>query len=552
MSDGLGTVSSPAQDTGPEVRLLTWEEQRRQTVMLRRVDWWHIVFVAAGAPALVMFNLGGLSAVAGTVAPLAWTVSVLIGFVECFIYAEMAGLHPRKSGGTSVFGATAWFRYSKIMSVTSIWSNWLAWTPILAIGSGLAAGYIISVFVPADASINTWQITLIDLGFMLEGLTVRIDLQYIVAFIIMVSVWTLQHAGILRTAKAQIVLTLAALVPLVVVSIIPLFQGHFEASNFSPFVPMNGSWNIDGWRIFIGSLFLAAWSTYGYETAISYMSELRDPEKDGAKAIIWSGALCVGVYMLVPVVFQGVLGVEYMTTPGLQTGEGVGVALASMLEAGAAITKFVVIILIFTLILAAMTAMAGSARTIYQGGRDGWLPKYLDQLNKHKVPTNAMWTDLTVNACILLMSDYLFVLAISCVNYVFFHFINLNAGWIHRKDNALVPRPYRCPQPLYYAGIVISYFNMFLIGAGANLWGAWTLPLGLGFAFLGVPVMYYRHYVTDKGRYPDCLTEDLLLEGQTELGPKKAGFLPYVALAGGAACLLAGYLIFWQIWPPAA
>ena len=34
-------------------------------------------------------------------------------------------------------------------------------------------------------------------------------------------------------------------------------------------------------------------------------------------------------------------------------------------------------------------------------------------------------------------------------------------------------------------------------------------------------------------------------KGQTELGPKRAGVLPYVALAGGLACCLLGYLIFW-------
>jgi hypothetical protein len=33
--------------------------------------------------------------------------------------------------------------------------------------------------------------------------------------------------------------------------------------------------------------------------------------------------------------------------------------------------------------------------------------------------------------------------------------------------------------------------------------------------------------------------------GQTELGPTRAGILPYLALAGGVASMAAGYLIFW-------
>ena len=52
-----------------------------------------------------------------------------------------------------------------------------------------------------------------------------------------------------------------------------------------------------------------------------------------------------------------------------------------------------------------------------------------------------MWTDLAVNMVLLLMSDYVFVLAVSNCNYLIFNFLNLNAGWIHRMDNPDVPRP---------------------------------------------------------------------------------------------------------------
>ena len=64
--------------------------------MRRDVGWIFVVFIAAGAPALVMFNLGGISAVVGTISPLVWTVSVCLGFLELFVYAEIAGLHPEQ------------------------------------------------------------------------------------------------------------------------------------------------------------------------------------------------------------------------------------------------------------------------------------------------------------------------------------------------------------------------------------------------------------------------------------------------------------------------
>ena len=70
-----------------------------------------------------------------------------------------------------------------------------------------------------------------------------------------------------------------------------------------------------GWKLFIGGLFIAAWSTYAFETSVCYTSELRDPKKDTVKAIASSGLLCVFVFMIVPISFQGVLGVDGLLEP---------------------------------------------------------------------------------------------------------------------------------------------------------------------------------------------------------------------------------------------
>lgn len=536
-----------ADDT--EVKTKTYAEVRLETNMVRTVSWWHVFFIAAGVPAYVLFSMGGISAFLGPVAPLAWTLSMVIGFLDCFIYAEIAGLHPRKSGGTAVHGATAWIRYSQFTAPLSLWCNWLAWSPVLAIGSGLAAGYLLSIFWAPTASINTWNVTLVNLNFLQHGLQLRMNPTFIIGALILLAVWNIQHRGILRTARVQLILTLGAMTPLLLVTIIPIFQGSVLKSNFSPFVPVNGSWNLSGWTLFLGAMFIAAWSTYGFETAVCYMSEFKNPGRDMSRAIIWSGIFCMLVFVLVPFVFQGVLGTKYMLSPGIASGAGVGAALASMVHAGAFLTKFFVVLLVFTLLLGIMTAMSGSSRTIFQGGQDGWLPKYLSHLNKHKVPTYAMWTDLTFNLILLMMSSYIYVLAVSNVNYLIFNFLNLNAGWIHRIDNPKVPRPYKAPMPLFVAGVCCAYINAFLMGAGADTWGKSTLWLGWLGALISIPVFLYRHYVTDKGKFPGNMLGDLVLEGETELGPKRAGVLPYVAIAGGLGVMMTGYIIFW-VWKP--
>ena len=428
----------------------------------------------------------------------------------------------------------------------SIWSNWLAWSPILAIGSGLASGYLLSIFVPPDHWLNTWKVTLLDLSFLQPELTLRINSQFIIGTILMVSVWSFQHVGILRTAKAATVLTVIGLIPLLFVTLIPIFNGRINPANFEPFVPLNGSWNLEGWRLFIGGLMLAAWSAYAAETAVCYMSEFKDPSTDAPKAILWSGIVCIALYILVPFVFQGVLGTQYMMAPSIVSGEGVGVALASMVNAGPLEAKIIVAVLTFTLFLGIMTAMAGSSRTLYEGGKGGWMPKYLGHLNEHGIPTYAMWTDLAFNAILLLMSNYLFVLAVSSVNYILFHYLNLNAAWIHRIDNPRVNRPYVAPKPLFIIGGILGFFNAFLIGAGSNVWGPDILFLGLASAFISAPVFWYRHYITDKGKFPHDMLSDLWVGDETDVGPTRAGMLPYLALAGGAFFCFLGWFIFWS------
>lgn len=521
--------------------------------MRRDIDWKGAFFVAAGVPALVLFSMGAISATVGGPAWIIWIVSVLCGFIQAFTYAEIAGLHPSKTGGTAVHGATAWIRYSKYTAPMSLWCNWLAWSPVLSIGSGLAAGYLLSIFFAPDAKINTWSVTLVKLGFLKEGLSLRINGTFFLALVILLVVFAIQHRGILQTARIQTAMTIGTLVPLFAICIIPLITGDVVSANFSPFNPLaldgagnviKGAWDIPGWTLIMGGFFIAAWSTYGFETAVCYMSEFKNPGRDMSRAILYSGLLCIVAFSFIPVVFQGVLGTQAMLAPGIYDGSGLGLAMAQMVHAGLLITKLLVILLFFSLLMTIMTSMAGSSRTLYQGGKDGWLPKYLDHTNKHGAPTHAMWTDLGFNLILLLMSNYVFVLAVSNVCYILFNFLNLNAGWIHRIDNKDVHRPWRSPTVLLFAGTGLAYVNVFAMGGGADVWGKRTLLTGLVAAALIVPVFLFRHYVRDKGKFPDHLFSDLLLEGQTELGPKKAGVLPYVALAVGAGVMLLGYVIF--------
>lgn len=85
---------------------------------------------------------------------------------------------------------------------------------------------------------------------------------------------------------------------------------------------------------------------------------------------------------------------------------------------------------------------------------------------------------------------------------------------------------------------MLAFVNALFLGAGAKVWGySNALWIGFAFAALILPVFAYRHYFQDRGRFPPEAMDDLGLAGQ-DLGVRKAGMLPYLALGAGLSIVL--------------
>jgi amino acid transporter len=378
---------------------------------------------------------------------------------------------------------------------------------------------------------------------MRTGLSLRINAVFLLGAALMFSVKVIQDGGILRSANTTKILGISAMIPLILIGVVPILTGDIVRTNFFPLLPLahdtvgkviDGTWNMAGITVLAGGMFLAAWSTYGFETAVCYTSELKNPKTDTFKAIFYSGLLCVVVYTLVPFAFQGFLGLDGMLSPNIYSGMGVAAVMAKMVHAGRLIGAVVVVMLVLALVLSLITSMAGSSRTLYQASVDGWLPKYLSKVNSHHAPSNAMMTDLCFNLFLLLMSDSVFVIGAANVGYMIFNFLNLNAGWIHRLDRANQERPWRAPTWVLAVGAVLSFVNLAFMGFGADVYGRGTLSTGLAFCSLIVPVFIFRHYIQDKGSFPPDMAEDLGHNGTAAI-VKHAGIWPYVVLAAGIA-----------------
>ena len=509
--------------------------------LTRTLTWRDAFWVACGVPAYLLFSIGAIAATVGQPAWLVWGISVLMGFVQAFTYAEIAGLFPDKSGGASVYGAIAWLPHGKLLAPITVWCNWFAWAPVLSLGAALASSYLLTLLFPPQALVLHWSINLLDLNVLQPGLKLRLNAGTLIAVGVLFVSFVTQIRGASQAARTQAILSVAGLLPLLIICLVPLITGDVAVANLLPLVPLAhdaaghvqlGSWDAAGWTLMLGGMFIAGYSTYGFETAICYTGEFRDPKRDTVRAILYSGLLCIAVYSLVPLAFQGHFGLNALLDPSIYDGSGVGVALAQMVNGGLWVTRIIVVMLVLTWVMSVTTAMMGSARTLYQASVDGWLPRYLAQLSARGVPTRALWTNLIFNLLLLLMSDSVAVVALANVGYILFNFLNLQSGWIHRMDRPHQARPFRCPTWLLALGALFGFVNLAFMGIGADLWGRHTLRNGLVFAALIVPVFVYRHYLQDKGQFPASLIDEVT--GGNGVPPKtRAGLWPYAALILG-------------------
>ena len=406
----------------------------RDRALHRSIDWRGAFWVASGVPALVLFSIGGIAGTTGKVAFLIWIASMIMGFIQSFTYAEIAGLFPNKSGGASIYGAAAWIRYSKLVAPLSVWCNWFAWSPVLSLGCSIAAAYILNALAPippaelgpgarlgkgerqlpcrrqpphrgmadgerrqdgercddrptirrrrrSDApAIRNWTLFSHSLG----PVSFSFNAAFFIGVALMLLTFAIQHRGILGTANVQKYIGLLVIIPMLIVGVVPILTGQINWSNYSPLVPLaarlrSGTRHMEHRRAGPSSS-AACSSPHGRPTAsrrpfaTQANSRIPAPTRSRPSSIPVCFACCF--FSLVPFTFQGVLGLEGMLATPIVDGSGVAEAMGRMVGGSGFITNLMVMLMILALLLSIMTAMAGSSRTLYQGSVDGWLPRY--------------------------------------------------------------------------------------------------------------------------------------------------------------------------------
>lgn len=291
----------------------------------------------------------------------------------------------------------------------------------------------------------------------------------------------------------------------------------------------------EGWfgdlTAIMAGLYLIGFAAPAFEAAACHVGETKDPNRNVPRAMLAS-AFMAGIYFIVlPVVWLGVLGPEPL---GRDLATVLGPTFAPLLGSfGKAAAIWFVMLNMFH---GTLQPLAGAARTMSQLADDGLLPRFLSL--RYKL-TDCPWaaTALTAGSAIvfLIAGDPVWMIAAANFTYLIGICMPNIAAWLLRRDMPDAARPYRAPRGTIVLGVIAA--SIWLVSAilGFQQFGLPTVVFGLALAYSGAGLYAWR-VIEDRRR------QGLPAIAQT-LHVKLTGAMVLVLILDGIAYLVAVHTI---------
>lgn len=447
------------------------------------------VAIAAGVPLLVLVSLGPVAALVGTASIIVWPVSALIGLFMALAFAELAGGYPRVNGGVAVLAADVLQPRSRTLARIGQWSYWFGWSPALAINGLLVGTYLQRIAFPDSGG---WVIAL-------------------TAGVVLLASATINHFGMRVGARLQVVLV-ATVVAVLGVLFVGAFQRRtIDLGQILPLAPPDGWWTAAGGVALAGAFFIAGWSAYGAELALSYAARYRSGVREAIGVLVLVALFSVVAFGLVPFLLLAVVG-----APGLHADPADAFLMLS--ARSTALPESVILgALVLALVIGLNMVALASSWTLHQMSVRGDAPEFLGRLNRFGIPANALRFDVGMNLVLIAVLTAvargnaaevpIAILAAANVGYFVSMTLALMAAWLnHRRP--VRPGLIRLRPWLARLVPVLAGFNLVLLLAAGAAWGWWNMLIGvvvLAATVTLATVARGRRPVVPAGTLPPCL-----------------------------------------------
>jgi amino acid transporter len=458
--------------------------------LLKTMRWWDGFVVCLANPGFLIAALGGSVVALGTAgATVLWTVSVLLGFFQNLVYAELALMFPTTSGGISLFGYEAWRKYFVPIAPMATFGYWFAWSSVLAI-NGLVVGTLIQAKWFPNSTFSASG------GHFLFNLAIFIGIGIILA------VWIFNVVGMKVGLWVGYVTGGLLMIPLLVLMFGGYISGDWHSSNMTFNFPGGG----DSVLLALTWLYFMGWSAYGFEAVATFGPEYHEPRHDVPIGLKSAALFSVLIYALVPLGVGGVLGTKTISSDPTFIAFYV---TAFDKIVGNTVADVMIIFMVAGLILSMNTATMDGSRALYGISRDGMTIKELGVLNKFHVPARAMTLDMVLNIWLLtFFHGALPIIAAGNLGYFLANIAAQSGFFLLRKDRPSWPRPYRLrPWLVPVAAFVLTANILFVVVGGfieANKYGYGLSKTLIGLAVLcvGLLAWAFRTVVQDHKRIP--------------------------------------------------
>jgi APA family basic amino acid/polyamine antiporter len=316
---------------------------------------------------------------------------------------------------------------------------------------GPLVGFLTGVMLWAGITVATAAVSSFFGDALVALLPALAPMRKLVIALILLALAVLNVAGVRGANRFNVVMTVAKLVPLLLLIVFGLLSMNSSNLHWTS-APTAGHLSRASVTIIFAFL--------GVETALVPGAEVRDPARTVPRAIFMAMLAITVIYVIIQIVAQGVLG---PTLAGLPTpladaaAVAMGAAGRTMMLVGMAISMFGYV--------SGMTLAV--PRALFALGRDGFLPSALARVHpEHNTPYVAIWVQSALACALAVSGEFVKLVVLANSTLLVVYALCCAASWTLRRRNVQGGgTPFRVPA----AGVVPALACLIIAGLLTSL-----------------------------------------------------------------------------------
>jgi APA family basic amino acid/polyamine antiporter len=399
-----------------------------------------------------IFSLAGAVAnqTAGPAVVISFLIAGIASAAAAFSYAEFAGLIP-KAGSAYTYG------YAVLGEIVGWFIGWdllLEYTAIVAVVAIGISGYFNDLLGFLHVSLPQWMLGAP--GTEPAGVASGSYKVNLFAMLLCLLIAFVLNQGMKNAARFEKYLVYLKVAIVLLVVIVGAF--HIHAGNYTPFAPFGLTGAFTG----AATVFFAV---FGYDAMSTAAEESTDSQKHMPKAIMYSLAISMVLYVLACLVLTGMVSYKDISPDSAFSSAfaSVGLPLLGAIIAVGAIVGVLTVLFTF---------MMGAARVGFSMSRDGLLPKWISQTSrKHNVPSKFTWLLGVASALIAGVLPIAEAAELTNIGILLAFVVVCIAVVVLRYRKPDLARSFRCPG-MPVVPIIGVGFSLWLISA--LQWQTWV------------------------------------------------------------------------------